>query len=186
MNVTPETAAHAKLTTLYASPIKAGLLAVFLIGLGLALAALPHYLMAVSPTATATPLTAFLALVFMVFGGFFIWPGYQFGRAVVLRLPLVTTDGTVITRMRLGLGTTHFAWEHVGELAVRGVWIILLDGRIAQSRFTRFMFGAKGLWIPSVFVYGGARKVAQFIFDHRPDLIDPKIKLALSKAGPDR
>jgi hypothetical protein len=78
--------------------------------------------------------------------------------------------------MRLGLGTTEFKWEHVGELVVRGVWLILLDGRIPQSRFTRFMFGAKGLWIPSLFVYGGGRKVMQFIMDYRPDLIDPMLK----------
>ena len=165
-----------RITALYVSPIKGGILAAFLILLGLALVAFPHYLMAITPSALATPLTAFLALVFLALGAVFIWPGYQFARAILRRLPLVSTDGTTIYRLKLGLGTTEFAWEHVGDLAVRGVWLILLDGRIPQSRFTRFMFGAKGLWIPSVFVYGGGRKVAQFIMDYRPDLIDPKLK----------
>lgn len=173
MNATSSTD---KLTTLYVSPIKGSILAVFLITLGLALAALPHYLMFVTPSATATPLTAILALVFLALGAVFIWPGFQFARAIVLRKPLATTDGVTIHRMRLGLGTTEFEWEHVGELVVRGVWLILLDGRIPQSRFTRFMFGAKGLWIPSLFVYGGGRKVMQFIMDYRPDLIDPMLK----------
>lgn len=165
-----------KITALYVSPIKGGILALFLITVGLALVALPHYLMFVTPSATATPLTAVLALVFLALGAVFIWPGVQFAKAILLRTPLATTDGETVHRMRLGFGTTESRWEHVGELVVRGVWLILLDGRIPQSRFTRFMFGAKGLWIPSLFVYGGGRKVMQFIMDYRPDLIDPVLK----------
>ena len=164
-----------KLTVLYASPVRAGFAALFLLTVGLGLAGLPLYQAINGAAGPLTSQTLIAAFAFLIFGGLIAWPGYQFARAIALRSPLMTTDGTVARRVRMGFGTTEIAWADVGDLGLRGVWIILVDGRTPQSKFGQSMFGAKGLWIPALFVDGGGAKTVEFIADHRPDLIDPVV-----------
>lgn len=164
-----------KLTALYASPFRAGVAALFLLAVGIGLAGFPLYQVingAAGPLASQTFVAAF---AFLVFGGLIAWPGYQFALAIFRRSPLMVTDGTTVRRVRMGFGTTQIDWADVGDLGLRGVWIILVDGRTGQSKFGQSMFGAKGLWIPALFVDGGGATTVQFVADYRPDLIDPVV-----------
>lgn len=160
-----------RLMALYASPIRAGIAVLFMGGMGLFLVGLAVYSIIVNQGQLSI-ITYLSVLVLIGFGLFVAFPAYQFSRAIAGRLPLVTTDGVMVHRMRLGLGNTEIAWEHVGDLGLkRGLWIILLDGRIKQGRFRQSMVGAQGLWLPAFLVYGGGARTVRFINDHRPDLL---------------
>lgn len=170
MSDTPE-----KMTALYASPFRAGVAALFLLTVGVGLVVLPFF-QAVAGGVEASFQSLIAVLAFLVIGGLIAFPGYQFARAIVNRSPIMTTDGITVTRVRMGLGTTQIAWSDVGDLGLRGVWIILVDGRTGQSKFGQSMFGAKGLWIPALFVDGGGAATVLFVSDYRPDLIDPVVQ----------
>ncbi|MEM6382221.1 MAG: hypothetical protein AAF739_06060 [Pseudomonadota bacterium] len=158
---------------LYASPLRAGIAAVALLAVGIGLAGVPIFQLL---SGAALPLSvggAVAALAFVVFGGFIAFPGYQFARAIATGTPLVTTDGVVVRKLRMGAGTTELAWSDVGDLGLRGIWVILVDGRIGQTKFAQSMFGARGLWLPALFVHGGGAETVRFIAAHRTDLVDP-------------
>lgn len=167
-----------KLMALYASPWRAGIAAFFLLAVGLGLIFLPFYRATgavQSPLFSQTPLAVF---AFVLLGSFIAYPGFQFMRLILTGRPLVVTDGTKVERMRLGFGRTSIDWAQVGDLGLRGVWIILMDGSVPQSRFTTFMFGARGLWLPGLLVHGGGATTMRFITDHRRDLIYPTLDKA--------
>lgn len=164
-----------KLLALYASPLRAGLAATIMLVVGLGLAYLPFYQVSSADSSPLFSQSALATLAFVALGGFIAFPGFQFARAILTGRPLLVTDGITVNRTRLGFGRTQIAWADVGDLGLRGVWVILMDGTVPQSKFTTFMFGARGLWIPAFFVHGGGKKAVQFITEHRPDLIHPVV-----------
>ncbi|MBV6659288.1 MAG: hypothetical protein KI785_16105 [Devosiaceae bacterium] len=176
--------AEGRPTALYASPIRAGLAALCLLGVGISLAGVPFYQVLSGAALPLSSGTLIAALAFLVFGSLIAFPGYQFAKAILTSSPLVTTDGTEVHRVRMGLGSTSIAWADVGDLGLRGIWIILVDARISQTKFGQSMFGARGLWLPALFVHGGGAATVQFIAAYRGDLIDPVLNQATrGKAG---
>lgn len=169
-------------TALYASPIRAGFAGVVLVGCGLGLALLPSYLAVQSAALGFTFAGTVVGTVLFLIAGLIAWPGFVLLRLVVTATPLITTDGELIEKQRMGVGAIDLPWEHVGEVTLRGMWVILLDGRIKQSRFTQIMFGAKGIWIPALLMHGGGAKVMQFIEQYKPELIEPLIAKVLSRS----
>lgn len=175
---------HASLSSersaLYASPWRAGVAVAFLLACGLSLAALPVYLLILS-SATGITLAGFIiGALLLALAAIALWPAVVLLRAVVQAKPLITTDGVVVHKMRMGWSTCEIAWSDVGSVGLRGIWIILVDGRLAQSRFYQIMFGARGIWIPAVLIHGGGAAAMQFIEKYRPDLIEPLIHKVIS------
>ena len=124
-----------------------------------------------------------MAFVFVAFGLLVAYPGFQFLRLVATATPFITTDGTVVRRARLGFGQTQIAWKDVGEFGLRGIWIILVDGRISQGRVIRSIMGTRGLWLPAMLVDGGGSRTMQFASAHRPDLVNPLLAKVLSRGA---
>ena len=169
--------------TLYVDPLRGSAVALFLIALGGGLFFIPFLPVVQGGLVFDVTFLASAAL-FMPFGALVAFPGFQYIRLIARSEPLVTTDGETVRRERLGVGTTRIAWDHVGSLSFRSLWVILMDGRVEQNRFTRFMFGTKGVWIPALFVRGGGEETMRFIRDHRPKLIDEALKRAsLGRGG---
>lgn len=167
-------------SALYASPWRAGVAVVFLLACGTALAALPVYLLILS-SATGITLAGFIiGALLLALAAIALWPAMVLLRAIVQAKPLITTDGQIVQKMRMGWSACELAWADVGSVGLRGIWIILIDGRMAQSRFYQIMFGARGIWIPALLIHGGGAAAMQFIEKHRPDLIEPLIHKVIS------
>ncbi len=171
-----------KTTALYASPLRAGLAGAVLVACGVGLALLPSYLAVQSAALGFTFAGTVVGTILFLIAGLIAWPGFVLLRLVVTATPLITTDGQTLEKQRMGFGATDLSWDHVGEVTLRGMWVILLDGRIKQSRFTQIMFGAKGIWIPALLMHGGGAKVMQFIEEYKPELIEPLIAKVLSRS----
>ncbi|MFK7791888.1 MAG: hypothetical protein AB8B88_04365 [Devosiaceae bacterium] len=169
-----------KTTALYASPIRAGIAGVILVACGLGLASLPFYLAVQSTLFGFTLFGTIVGTLLLVIAGFIAWPGLVLLRAIITATPLITTDGQMVEKMRMGMGTAELSWENVGDITLRGMWVILLDGRIKQSRFSQIMFGAKGIWIPALLMHGGGANTMRFIEQYKPELIDPLIAKVVS------
>ena len=169
--------ADAKPSYLMASPLRAGLAAAFFL-----VVALFCFLMPLLTGTSSFPAYATFWIIAFIFG----FPGYQLARMALHLAPLLVTDGETVSRPKLGIGRKAIAWEQVGEIGLRGIWLILLDGRIAQSRFTKVMFGARGLWIPGLLAEGGGPAVMNFVQAHRPDLMGPlmtKVSMGRTPGG---
>ena len=178
------TADSDKPMALYAAPVRAGLVGLFLLASGLGIAALPFIQISSDAGFRATPIAALMALTFVAFGLLVAYPGFQFLRLVATATPFITTDGTTVRRARLGLGRTELAWEHAGEIGLRGIWIILVDGRVRQGRVRRSIMGTQGLWLPALLVHGGGTATMKFIEAHKRALIEPLfMKVATGRAG---
>ncbi|MEM6712595.1 MAG: hypothetical protein AAF590_09975 [Pseudomonadota bacterium] len=169
------------MSELYASPWRAGIIAVILLAVGGSLLVLP-FLISARSVDGLTLVGGVSAVIFIAMGAFVFFPGYQLARAIVSGVPIVTTDGETVHRIRLGFGKTRIPWTQVGDVALRGLWIILMDGRIKQSRFRQLMIGAKGLWLPALLVHGGGTRTVRFIASHRLDLVDRMWKKAMRMA----
>lgn len=165
---------------LYVSPWRAGIGIVFLLTCGLSLAALTFYLAANSAVVGVSMAGMLIGILLLLLSAIILWPAVVLLRAVVQALPLITTDGTTVYKLRMGWSTCELAWSDVGSVGLRGIWIILVDGRIAQSKFYQIMFGARGIWIPAVLIHGGGAAAMQFIERYRPDLIEPLIHKVIS------
>jgi hypothetical protein len=167
-------------SALYASPWRAGFAILFLLACGFALAALPVYLLILSSTIGVTLAGLLVGTLLLALAGVALWPALVLLRAVIQARPLITTDGLMVRKMRMGWSTCDIAWSDVGSVSLRGIWIILVDGRMAQSRFYQIMFGARGIWIPALLIHGGGAAAMQFIETYRPDLIEPLIHKVIS------
>lgn len=167
-------------SALYASPWRTGVAVAFLLACGLSLAALPVYLVLISSAIGVSVAGLFIGALLLALAAIALWPALVLLRAVVQAKPLIATDGVVVHKMRMGWSTCELAWSDVGSVGLRGIWIILVDGRLAQSRFYQIMFGARGIWIPAVLIHGGGAAAMQFIEKYRPDLIEPLIHKVIS------
>lgn len=169
-----------KQSALYASPWRCAIAILFLAACGLGLASLPVYLAIKSAVVGVSLAGLSIGVLLLALGAIALWPAMVLLRAIVQAKPLVSTDGVMVHKMRMGWSTCEIAWSDVGSVGLRGIWIILVDGRMAQSRFYQIMFGARGIWIPAVLIHGGGAAAMQFIEKHRPDLIDPLIHKVIS------
>lgn len=165
---------------LYVSPLRAGIGIIFLLACGLSLAALTVYLAINSAVVGVSIAGMLIGTLLLLLSAIILWPAAMLLWAVVQALPLITTDGTTVYKLRMGWSTCELAWSDVGSVTLRGIWIILVDGRIPQSRFYQIMFGARGIWIPAVLIHGGGAAAMQFIERYRPDLIEPLIHKVIS------
>lgn len=171
-------------TSLYVSPVRGALVILLFTVLGLALILLPFVQAGSGRGASATPSAAIVTLILLFSGGLLLFPAVQFARLIVSSSPLVSATRERVERIRFGFGQTSIDWKNVGEISIKGVWIILVDGRIQQSRFRRSMLGTKGLWIPAIAVHGGGEAVIKFIETYRSDLIEHLVlKVASGRAG---
>lgn len=167
-------------SALYVSPWRAGVAVVFLLACGLSLAGLTFFL-AINSTIAGVSIAGLVIGVFLLLlSGVILWPAAVLVRLVVQAQPLISTEGTMVHKQRMGWSTCELAWSDVGSVGLRGIWIILVDGRIAQSKFYQIMFGARGIWIPAVLIHGGGAAAMQFIEKYRPDLIEPLIHKVIS------
>lgn len=165
---------------LYVSPWRAGIAIAFMLTCGLGLAALALFLATTSMTIGISLAGLAIGLFLLSLSAVILWPAWVLIRLVMKAQPLITTDGKTVFKQRLGWSTSELSWENIGSVGLRGLWIILLDGRIKQSRFYQIMFGARGIWIPAVLIHGGGAKAMQFIEHYRPDLIEPLIHKVIS------
>ncbi len=174
------TPSEPEIDTLFVSPVRAGLVSVILLALGAAMAALPIYLVVSSPTLDFSIPALVVGVFFLGLGLIMIWPGLTFLRCIATAHPLIRTDGTTIWKTRMGISMNEISWKNVGSVSIRGLWVILLDGRIKQSKFNQIMFGAKGIWIPALLMHGGGAETMRFIERHKPELIEPLIQRVVS------
>lgn len=167
-------------SALYASPWRCAIAIFFLAACGLGLVSLPVYLAIKSAAAGLSLAGLSISVLLLALGAIALWPALVLLRAIVQAKPLISTDGVMVHKMRMGWSTCEIAWSEVGSVGLRGIWIILVDGRMAQSRFYQIMFGARGIWIPAVLIHGGGAAAMQFIEKYRPDLIEPLIHKVIS------
>ncbi|MCB1508550.1 MAG: hypothetical protein KDI98_07325 [Hyphomicrobiaceae bacterium] len=102
------------------------------------------------------------------------WIGLSVLLAGAMRAPFVGADAGRFHRfLALAPMRTSIDIAEVGDIGLRGVWIILVDGARPQGKLLTGLFGAKGLWIPGYLAEGGGAAVIALIDRHRADLVNP-------------
>lgn len=116
-----------------------------------------------------------LLVIFLLVGLFvalLAFPAFSLIQGAATKRPLLRFDADNVHRLALGPTRQDIAWDDIGDIGLRGVWIVLVDGTVEQNKLVRGLLGARGVWIPAVLAEGGGARVMAAIHAYRPELID--------------